>query len=288
MKLYYDALLHATAWLYVVILRWGPLYVDLWTFPHILSGFGLMAVCISRGGSRGNAWFWTLVVLAGYEVLELILAVLSVDVFLPEILLDKLNDIIVGAAAALFAEWVITRYRVIIRPLSQALPIIPGNAVFSTVVLAFFWTGSYGYRYNVSFLNSPGINWWAFVLWTCGLLFALAVFAMSRSTMTNGFVRLAAAVAAYWVALIALEFVGYNVLGIRETTNGGARALIGNLIHGNPMLHVFYLVAAPVVIGLNVIGERMLGWKFQPVPDFIHHNQPLTPGTEASNPVNFD
>ena len=39
--------------------------------------------------------------------------------------------------------------------------------------VSLIWVASYGYTYNVSYYNSPPVNWLALVLWTEGLLVTL-------------------------------------------------------------------------------------------------------------------
>src|SRR5512140_1409613 len=90
----YQSILHNTAWLYTVLFREGLFFIDLWSFPHLWSGFALMILLVAR--DVRHRIIWLLGVLSLYELLELIFAFMAIDVFLPEILVDKPNDVVMG------------------------------------------------------------------------------------------------------------------------------------------------------------------------------------------------
>jgi hypothetical protein len=54
----------------------------------------------------------------------------------------------------------------------------------------------------------------------------------------------------YIILLFAFEFNGYRILGVHENSMTGATPLLFGLIHGNRILHIFYLISPFCTISL--------------------------------------
>ena len=116
------------------------------------------------------------------------------------------------------------------------------------VTVSMVWVAFYGYRYNVSFFNSRGINWWAFLWWSGGLFTMLRLFEWLRGAVSPRWLAIPATWAAYVAILLTVEYVGYALLGIREVHGG--RPLIFGVIHGTPTLKLYYPVAGLLTIAI--------------------------------------
>lgn len=108
-------------------------------------------------------------------------------------------------------------------------------------LMSLVWVAYYQYDYNIGFFNSAGINWLAFSLWTIGLLVTLRVYRWLKEKVANIGLRLGIFWLAYFSTLLGVEFTGYYILRIREITT--EPALCFGLIHGTPVLKIYYLVA---------------------------------------------
>jgi hypothetical protein len=114
---------------------------------------------------------------------------------------------------------------------------------------------SYGYTYNVSFLNSPVINWWAFVLWSSGLFATLRVYRIFNQVVEHFLVKIALTWLTYFSSILIIEYVGYFVLEIRQVTSEGP--LLFGLIHGTVILKLFYVIAGICAVILSRALEKV-------------------------------
>lgn len=242
----YHFIRESTAGLYVTIYTSRFFFIDYWSFVHLFSGVLLIAASIRLGVRR--RWLATMGVLVGYELLELAFIYLSIGLFLPETIPDQVTDVFVGALGGLAAESVTSSAgRRLLKRFARNVPKgVPGDLLLSSL-LAFTWVRFYGYRYNVPFLNSPFLSWWAFTIWTTSLF---AMLCLHRSCWSRGWTG-PRATGVVWAATLALtlsgEFVGYRVLGIREVR--GYPPLILGLVHGTLALKLTYVFAPPLVFG---------------------------------------
>lgn len=253
----YRALLRGTDWLYVVVYRNGVFFWDLWSFIHLWSGIVLMAAMMRARVRRPVVWL--VVLLTGYEFLELVLLVMSIRVFQPEVLLDKLYDVIVGCAGGAVAWWGVPALQRASVRRNGDLVVTATAGGFAAVSIAFDWVGFYGYTYNVAELNSPGINWWAFTFWAVGLTVFLLTNTLLRRRVPNPAMRLPIIMVGYALGLLALEFAGDAVLGIHESRSALYPPLLFGLIHGSGVLRVFYGVAGFAAILGQDLMERLFG-----------------------------
>lgn len=227
-----------TAFLYtkVLITRWC--FLDLWSFVHLGSG-GLVMVWIQHLRMR-RPFGVLLLSLFGYEAVEIVLTAL-VGLFKPEILPDQVTDIVVGMVGGVFA-WIAGCHAVRGR---TAVPLRTDAA--AATALALLWVSVYGYRYNISALNSPGVNWLGLLLWTSGLLIVFRLYNTIRPSFSHPTLAVTIVWAFFLCLLFGIEYIGYYELGIHELHAGTPMAF--GLIHGTPLLKIVYATAPPVALG---------------------------------------
>lgn len=254
MESLYHFILINTAGLYEIIYKFPLFFLDYWSFIHFGSGAFLMLCARAMNVKKVGPVIF--LILVAYEILELAFIYLSIHVFRPETLSDQLTDLVVGMlGASVMDQLTNTAGRsLVMKPLYWLAKGTRRDGM-TAASMACIWVGSYGYHYNVPFLNSPYINWWAMSLWTSGfyaIIFVHKKFRRSQSIPT--------AIMATWLltltVIFIIEFFGYNILEIRET--GGYPPLFLNVIHGTPLLKFCYMVAAPAVI----VGSAFVNWSF--------------------------
>jgi hypothetical protein len=123
-------------------------------------------------------------------------------------------------------------------------------------LISFFWVRFYHYRYNITFFNSSMINWWAFLLWSTGLSITMRTYRWLQSVVTPWGLRLLVFWIAYFSVLLFIEYLGYRVFGIHEMTS--EKPLCFGLIHGTPLLKMYYLTAGIIAIFLGGIFKQAL------------------------------
>jgi hypothetical protein len=128
--------------------------------------------------------------------------------------------------------------------------------LFVACLISFFWVRFYRYQYNIAFFNSPMINWWAFLLWSTGLFITMRTYRWLQSVVTPWGVRLLVLWGAYFSVLLFIEYLGYHIFKIREMTSG--KPLCFGLIHGTPILKMYYLTAGIIAIFLSNIFKQAL------------------------------
>jgi hypothetical protein len=223
-----------TGWLYTRVHENPLFFFDLWSLVHFWSGFVLMSA-LTRLAPR-RAWLLLGVVLTGWELLELLFIYAALGIFLPETLKDQCTDVLVGLLGGGLCLQVLRWQAGSVRRQHVVA------ALLVALTLPFLWVGSYGYRYNLAVLNSAGLNWWAFLLWfaaSLGLSWHYAVHYRRSGSRLRAVGRTALL---YAPLLVAVEYFGYVILGIRETGTTGEPLAFG-LIHGSPLLWTAYLAA---------------------------------------------
>lgn len=236
-----------TQWLYVKLYD-GPLvFLDCWSLNHAWSGLVVFLALRALGVRR--AWTWLVAALLAYEVVELAFIYAAFHAFRPETLKDQLTDVVVGVLGAS-----VGRLFVGARPSARVVDW--AAAGLAAVSLSFLWVGHYGYTYSWPALNSAGVNWWAWLCWASALLITLRGELAVARCVTSGPAFWLVTYGIYLACLLAVEFTGYAVLGIREVGHAERQPLLGDLVHGSTAMHVAY-VAAPAVAWLTF---RALQW----------------------------
>jgi hypothetical protein len=146
------------------------------------------------------------------------------------------------------------------------------------LLISLFWVASYGYTYNISYFNSPPVNWLALLLWTCGLYATLRVHRLLEGCIKGFWSALPLLWVVYFCALLAIEHTGYNILKIRQITSEGP--LVLGLIHGPLVMKVYYVFAGTgTVLLCKVLSGRMA---------LFERNRRLLPRNTTGNYYEYD
>lgn len=109
-------------------------------------------------------------------------------------------------------------------------------------LFALFITSYHDYTYNSANIFIGQINVFPLLAWTAGLVFLRECY--ERVGMRNKILYVSVA---YLCVLFALEFLGYYFLQIQIAAP--YPSLLGTgIIHGPPIIHVFYVVAGPLYL----------------------------------------
>jgi hypothetical protein len=257
---FYYLVLRKTAFLYTYLVRTPYFFLDVWSIVHFVSGAVLGLLLAARRIRR--PFLVLLLILVGYELVEVALTFLAIQVFLPEVLPDQVTDVWVGMLGGLVG-WSLVRRRgrAAGGPVraGQPAPFLRDLAVAVAVSAA--WVAFYGYSYNVEFFNSRVINWWAFLWWSGGLFGLLRLFEWLRGALSPRWLAIPASWTAYVAILLAVEYVGYAILGIREVHGG--RPLVFDVVHGTPALRLYYPAAGLLTVGIAA-GVQKLAARLEP------------------------
>lgn len=230
-------LLTYTSWLYTKIYQNEYFFFDLWSLVHFWNGFMLFFL-VSSTKTR-SPFTSLLIILFVYEVLEILAAYFALGVFRPETFKDQFTDIFVGLAGSGLGLF-------IFRNTSLKIPFQVNRLnifiiMIASITYGFLWVGFYGYSYNVNFFNSPGINWYAWMLWT--LFQFMIIYSFEYVRIKNLIVRFFLIWSIYIIVLFTFEALGYYILNLREVSNPNATPLILGIIHGSPVMHFMYLLS---------------------------------------------
>ncbi len=147
---------------------------------------------------------------------------------------------------------------------------LPGprlHALAATLValtLAFLWVGIYGYRYNQDFFNTPGLNWWAFLLWRLGSAALSWHYSHMAARLKSHWRAVVQTLLVYGAALLVVEYAGYVVFGIHEISHHGT-PLVLDLIHGTPTMWVAYMLAPILNTYAYLAARHHLRWAAGPL-----------------------
>ena len=244
-------ILSSTEWLYVKVCETPLFFIDYWSFVHFWSGLVIFSLLLGRIKQRRYLVCATILLL--YECIEIAFIYGAFHVFRPETLKDQGTDIAVGLAGAWCARWWAT---------SRSQGILAGSrsditAGFVSVTIAFVWVGFYGYRYNTEMLNSAGINWWAFTLWSAAHFAVIRTFLKVNTGPTGGVSATLRVWSSYLTGLFLIEFAGFHLLHIREIGRPVRAALFGDILHGTPVTFLYYTSAPLITILIFNRFERL-------------------------------
>lgn len=238
-----------TAWLYTRIYQSSLFFFDYWSLVHIYSGIGLFILFTFWGIKR--RWLLLSLILVSYEIIEIVLVFLALHLFKPEIFKDQFTDIVVGFLGGFIGQYLLKEKKILNLHLLHLPLYVHIVACYSAFTVAFVWVGNYQYHYNQPFFNSPGLNWWAFVLWFVGLMMHFELYFFFKRVFKKIYLLLAVSWIWFFAGLLTFEFIGFYVLYIRDESHGINAALVLGLIHGTSALYTFYL-SAPL-IGIAVL-----------------------------------
>jgi len=231
--------------LYTVLYRGELCFFDIWSFVHFFAGIGIMLALKARTALTGVHFVRLGLLLLLWEVVELGFVYLAESLFRPEIIQDQVTDLVVGLAGGLVGHLLHAGGRS--RP-----PFGFVSAAALAMAISFVWVALYGYSYNYAAMNTAFLNLWAFAFWSLGLS---AVIVLGRAMEDRGVdlpVRIALVWASYIAGLVALEYIGYDLLHIREISKGiyHEPALLG-LIHGPTTMKLYYFLSGLLAVVLD-------------------------------------
>ena len=270
MKQLIAAIIGHTGWLYVRIYENPLFFLDWWSFAHLWSGAVIYAVLLHRRVRR--PWRALVALLCTYEVFEIVIPYLALNVFRPETIKDQFTDICVGGLGG----WIVDRTLRFNASRSAGASTAAWNldtqvAALVAMTIAFVWVGNYGYRYNVPGLNTQGLNYYVFAAWALGLFTVIQIYRSFSVRWT----RQPSVIGTTWLAgmmiLFTFEFVSYHILHVHEISKPARTALIFDMIHGTTALHWFYLTAPMTAIGAFNIARRFFAEI--PIPTSRAHRQ---------------
>jgi hypothetical protein len=122
-------------------------------------------------------------------------------------------------------------------------------------LISLVWVTLYGYRYNIPFFNSPHVNWFSLALWTLGLFGTIGIYRFFALRVSRLWVLLIMIWIIFFLGLLAVEFIGYYILGIHLVTSSGP--LVFGLIHGTATLKIYYMTVGPGTVLLTAILEKI-------------------------------
>ncbi len=229
-------ILDNTQWLYTKILENRIFFIDYWSFAHFWSGAVIFGFLSWRKFKRRWTVLVTLIVF--YECFELAFIYFSLNVFKPETIKDQFTDIFIGLLGGLAARAFIYYFKPAINRQLFLHYFLP---VFVSLTISFIWVGNYQYRYNIDSLNTSGLNWWAFSVWSVGIFLLIKFFLSIEPFFKHMLQSLLSTWVIYFAALLIIEYIGHYTLGIMEIGHPTGKALVWGVIHGTRTLDVFYL-----------------------------------------------
>lgn len=231
--------------LYTVLYRGELCFFDIWSFVHFFTGIGIMLALKARRAGTGAQFVRLGLLLLAWEVVEIGFVYAAESLFRPEIIQDQVTDLLVGLAGGVVGHLLHTGGRS--RP-----PFGFVSAAALAMAISFVWVGLYGYSYNYTAMNTAFLNLWAFAFWSLGLS-AIIVLGRAIEDHVVGFpVRIALVWVSYIAGLIVMEYVGYDLLHIREISKGiyHEPALLG-LIHGPTTMKLYYFLSGLLAVVLD-------------------------------------
>lgn len=237
----YSFIRETTEPFYTVLYGNGVFFIDIWSFVHMFSGIGLMLlICCRSTGRRRFALLFAL--LMAWEIFELGVVFLAEAVLRPEIIQDQGTDIVIGMLGGMLGAWLHRGGR-------SVTPYGFASAAFLAMSIAYLWVRSYGYSYNYPGMNSGGLNLWAFSFWSLGLSAVIVVGRAFEGILAFDLYRIAVVWLFYVFGLLAVEYIGYDILDIHEVSKGvNFDPAIAGLIHGTPLMKFFYFSIGPVAV----------------------------------------
>lgn len=120
-----------------------------------------------------------------------------------------------------------------------------GQELLIAFLFALFITSYHPYEYDSLNVLIGKINLFPLVAWTAGLMVTREVY--ERLTVRH---RWLTASLIYIAVLFSFEFFGYYVFNIR--LDAGGPSLLGlGIIHGPPIIHLFYTLAGPIYLAVT-------------------------------------
>jgi len=228
-------LLNETDWLYTKIYQNSLFFFDLWSIVYCWSGFVLFVALKSLKVRKALPVLFT--ILFVYEIIEILFVYFAFNGFKPETIKDQFTDIIVGMLGGTIGFLIVRFSRLTNKAHLRNLNLF---VIFlASLTYSWLWVGFYHYDYNQEFYNSPGINIGAFVFWVLGAF--ATIWGSTLIRISNIWLKWLVVWAIYLVCLFAVEYFGFVILSLHESSKANAPPLLFGLIHGTPVLHFVYV-----------------------------------------------
>jgi hypothetical protein len=213
-------------------------------------------------------------------------------VFKPETIKDQFTDIIIGMLGGMIG-FSILRFcsltnKVHLRNLNFFVMFL------ASITYSWLWVGFYKYDYNQEFYNSPGINIGAFSFWVLGSF--ATIWGSTFIRISNFWLKWFLVWAIYLVCLFAVEYFGFVILDLHESSKANSQPLLFGLIHGTPVLHFVYVfspcITISIYLGLKTLllkalkVEEIQKVKIKNAKDRTNNLQQIT--LQSNREVSFD
>ena len=120
-----------------------------------------------------------------------------------------------------------------------------GQELVVAFIISIAIASYYFYEYTTFNIIFGGINLFPIVLWTFGLVLLREIY--EKVEWKNKFIKISVA---YIIAIVIIEYIGYNFLGIRLNSNfPGLWGL--EILHSPPALKIIYFVIGPVYLAIT-------------------------------------
>lgn len=248
-------------WLYTRIYENQFFFFDYWSFVHLWSGFVLFVIIIYY--KKSNPFLYQIFFLVIYELGEILFRYLLFKIIEPETFKDQITDIVIGFIGGVVCFYLIVNEKLIIIEIKRKYFDL-FTIFFVSITISFLWVGFYGYKYNVSFLNTPGINVTTWILWTIGLILCSFTYKQLKEKLNSRWKSISIVYILYIPLLFLFEYFNYHILMFREISTANRVALIFDVIHGTSALHIYYLTA-PII---NIFTYDIINKLFWGVVDF--------------------
>lgn len=227
-------------WLFTNIYENPILYFDLWSPVQLWSGFMLYLLLLLLKTRKPFLFLLAAVLL--FDLFESFLGYILFQQTGSIHFNDIFSDLLLASAGGLIARYSVQK--MIGKDPGVTLKYIKiFTVVFASLTIAYTWVGFYGYKYNVGFWNSPGLNFTAFLLWFGGQMAIISISLYIYSWTKKLLASLFLIYLIYLPALSVFEYFNYHIIKVREVGTPLRKALFFDIIHGTTILHFFYVLA---------------------------------------------
>ncbi len=226
-------------WLHHVIIEYKLLYLDLWSVVHFFTGALIFAGLTALNSKK--RWKWLFIIVAGFEVLEATVFIGILKLFMPEKIPDVFIDIIVGMAGGYFVYSVLEESDIGYKAKKLIL------AVLSSAVVAFFWTGYYGYNLNINPESQTPFNIIVFLFWLFAGIVVSISFGYLNKRFNNSYYAIILVFVLSCILTLPLNYIITELLDIRELSHCRNISFAG-FMQVNSTLVIFYLLFPFLVV----------------------------------------
>lgn len=251
MKNIVEAINFNTEWLYFKLYENAFFFFDFWSIMHFLTG--MLLLLLLEKFFTTKKWRVMVFLLFIYEVIEISIRYIALNIFLPETIKDQFTDMLVGMTGGVLSYGLLNLAynKKVQNPTSK----LDENLIMliCSFSIAFIWVGFYGYKYSHEFFNSKGINYTAFLLWWSGLFIVGKIYSALKFYTNKNIHSFVLSFGFYFFGLCSLEYFFYHILGVHEIGASEHKPMLFDIIHGTKAMHAFY-VSAPFLFILHLEG----------------------------------